>query len=66
MTGLHPPRRAGDHLARNTNDVLRRPVVLDEIDRLGLVVLPEAADELDARLPELIHVLVVITDRHQM
>ena len=52
MVDLHSVRRAGDHLVRGADDVLRRAVVLHEVDRLGLVVLPEAADELDARLPE--------------
>ena len=58
---FHPVTVGGDALVGRRNDVLRRPVVLDQVMHLGVVIALESADELDIRPPETVDALVIVS-----
>jgi hypothetical protein len=64
VVDLHSLGRALDDEVRCADDVLRGAEVFHEVTVLRCIVRLEAPDELDARIPKTVDVLVVVAHRH--
>ena len=61
--GFHPIRVTSNELVRGLGDVAGGPVVLNEVMHIGIVILPESADELHVGAAEGVNVLIVVANR---